>query len=872
MKKQSTLTHRRPNWGSRISWLLVAVMFLGGSMVAQSGDGDDQGKVVGGYQMNQSVEIGGRIVDAEGSQAVYNTFVDLHSGPRLLDYSAQFHSIDHNGAFFDDLTFSNSGYGGDPETLTRLRASKNRWYDFSMQLRRNVNFYDYNAFANPYNYGPTVASPTKPTAVNFNDSLHLFNTRRKMGDFNLTVLPQSKVRFRFGYTRVLNDGPSFSSFHEGTDVQLLQDYAVQQDTWQFGADWKLAPRTQLTYDHILVSGDVRTSYRDANVGNAFITLGGANFMVDPGAIWNTYYGQPCTNPSIVGGSLTPTTCGVYASYQRTQPVHTNLQTDKLSLNSNYFKKLDVTGSFSYTYGGAYIRNYLETAQAYVTRTNEVGFQFTGPTNANRNASAADFGLTYHISDAWSISNQLRWVNYRQPGVWNSVEYACFPNVTTGVTVFTTPGVPVGGGTSCAGIPASGTPQHTSSSGADYDAVFYNRSFNMATVYNTTSLAWDPNRHFAAHLGYRIGDVQVRADDFDSETAIYLATNFGVGNTRRAPGTYVTAVPDADDALVTNDHQTEHAFLVGLQVRPFDAWRINADYEYVYDDIPLTPIAPQHASRLKVRSNLRLNRWLTVAGTANLVDNRNSVVAATPDDSNAFPVGYNNPRHTDSSNVYALTASFDPVKYFGLDLGYTFNNFESQTGSCIMVSSGGGNVQSLTPEGGAIQRCPNVGDPFVPGIAGAAIPSVLNYKQDVNTAYAALRIHPVNRITVTFGLDASTDSGRNDWLRADTLAKLRFPVDAVGNVVYGGNALAGPIVGYANAPNPWQPLGTLYMKWLKPNAEVQYEIRKNLTFKGGFNYWDYREKGPNGPLPGLLYSIAPRNFTAKAGTLALRYTF
>jgi hypothetical protein len=98
------------------------------------------------------------------------------------------------------------------------------------------------------------------------------------------------------------------------------------------------------------------------------------------------------------------------------------------------------------------------------------------------------------------------------------------------------------------------------------------------------------------------------------------------------------------------------------------------------------------------------------------------------------------------------------------------------------------------------------------------------------------------------------------------------VDGVGNVVYGGNALAGPIVGYADGPNPWQPLGTLFTKWLRPNAGVEIELHKNLAFKGQYNYWDYFEKGPTGPITGLGYTIVPRDFTANAGTLSLRYSF
>jgi hypothetical protein len=870
MKNISTLTHRLPFSGNRTSWiLLLAVALVASVGFAQTEPDQVDGKVFGGYQVNQSVEFGGRIVSSNGSAEVYETLVDLHSGPRLLDYSLFMNSINHTGGLMDNLSFTNSGYGGDPERMSRLRISKNRWYDFSGLYRRNVNFYDYNAFANPYNFGPTVAVPGRATVVNFNDSLHMFNTRRNMGDFNLTIAPQSALRFRLGYSRVLNEGPSFSSFHEGTDVQLFQNFADRQDQYTIGADWRFAPRTNLSFDETMVYGNVNTTYNDTNVGNA--TINGR--PVDIGAIWNPYYGQPCANPAVSAtGALTPVTCGVYGFYHRSGPVKTVMPTSSISFTSNYFKKLDFNGSFGYTSGESYIHNYLEQANAWVTRTNELGFQFSGPTNAKRIAANADFGFTFHLNDQWSVSNQTRWLNYRQPSVWDSTELACFPNTTVGVNVFTPVGVPVGGGTSCAGIPASGTPQHLSGSGPDFDAILYHRSFNQQTAFNTTLLQWDPSKRFAVHAGYRYGRINVTALNFDSGTAIFLPVNAGAGNTRLAPGTYITALPDADDALEADDTLRENAFLFGLQVRPVDAWRINFDYDYTHDDNPLTPIWPQRAHKVKIHSTYKLNRWLNVGGAINLLNNGNDVVAQNPDESNAFPSGYNNPTHRDHSRAYNLNFTVEPNKYVMLDTGFTWNSVASTSGSCLMVSSGGGNLQSLTPQGGPIQRCPNVGDPFVPGLLGAAIPAVLSYDQKVYTIYTNLLLHPVKRVTVTLGLDSTADSGANDWQRADTLAPLRFPVDAVGNVVYGGNALAGPVVGYANAPNPWQPLGTLYMKWLRPNAGVELELHKNLTFKGGFNYWDYREKGPAGPITGLSYTIAPRNFTAKAGTLSLRYSF
>jgi hypothetical protein len=872
MKNKRTIAHRLPSLGNRVSWLLLlAVALVSSVALAQSEPDQPEGKVVGGYQTNQTIEFGGRIADSNGSEAMYEDLVDLHSGARLFDYTLNMRSINRNGMLFDDLFFTNTGYGGDPERYSRLRISKNRWYDFSAQYRRNVNFYDYNALANPFNHGSTVANPTGPTVVNFNDSIHMMNTRRNMGDFNLTLFPQSALRFRLGYSRVLNEGPSFSSFHEGTDVQLFQNFADRQDQYTVGADWRVAPRTNISFDETMVFGNVNTTYTDTNVGNASILVGGVLRPVDVGAIWNPYYGQPCANPVVAGGVLTPTTCGIYGGYQRSGPVRTVMPTSALSFVSNYFKRVDFNGSFGYTSGESDIRNYFEQAQAYVTRTNEIGFQFTGPTHARRIAANADFGFTVHLNDAWSVVNLTRWVNYRQPAQWNSTEQACFPNVTAGVNVFTTPGVPVGGGT-CAGVASAGTPQHTSSSGPDYDAIFYQRAFNQQTAFNTTWLQWDLGKRLVLRGGYRYGHIDVTATDFDSETAIFLPVNFGVGNTRPVPGTYVTPLPDADDALVADDSIRENAFVFGAQVRPFDAWRINFDYDLARDNGVLTPIWPQRSQKLKLRSTYKFNRWMSLGGAVNLLSNSNTQVAQNPDGSNAFPAGYRNPSHKDKSNSYNLNATIEPNKYFTLDLGFTWNGVYSTSGTCLMVSSGGGNLQSLTPQGGPIQRCPAVGEPFVPGVLGAAIPTILDYQQKAYTTYGNIRVHPVQRVTLTVGLDATSDSGNNGWLRADSLAPLRFPVDAVGNVVYGGNALAGPIVGYADAPNPWQPLGTLYTKWLRPNAEIEVELHKNLSFRGGYNYWDYREKGPTGPITGLLYTIEPRNFTANTGTLSLRYSF
>jgi len=59
-----------------------------------------------------------------------------------------------------------------------------------------------------------------------------------MYDFGLTILPDSKVSFRLGYSRNRSEGPAFSSFHEGTDVLLNQDWNVTQNLYRIGVTSK----------------------------------------------------------------------------------------------------------------------------------------------------------------------------------------------------------------------------------------------------------------------------------------------------------------------------------------------------------------------------------------------------------------------------------------------------------------------------------------------------------------------------------------------------------------------------------------------------------------------------------------------------------
>src|SRR5262249_50592329 len=148
-------------------------------------------------------------------------------------------SLNHHGTWLDRFYFNKHGYGGDPNQVSWLRMSKNTWYDFNASLRKDQNDWDYSLLANPLNPA-TPPIPNAPPAWNpivnapFNEGNtpiigtppHLFSTRRKMGDYNLLVLPQGKVRFRAGYTNNNIYGPGFSTMHQGTEQYLFESYST----------------------------------------------------------------------------------------------------------------------------------------------------------------------------------------------------------------------------------------------------------------------------------------------------------------------------------------------------------------------------------------------------------------------------------------------------------------------------------------------------------------------------------------------------------------------------------------------------------------------------------------------------------------------
>src|SRR5271170_5452793 len=250
-------------------FLLVAMLSSASLCRAQNNAGETKGIDSGDYNIQQAIEAGYRSTWINGNTNTYDTFVNLGSGLRLFDYTLDMRSLDHKGFLFDNLSFSNFGYGGDPNDVTRLRIGKNKLYDFRVLFRRDQNICYDNLLANPLNPAavsppgslttgcyvgpPTGAFPQGAPAycsspsVAINNSPHALDLVRRMQDYDLTLLPNSAVQVRLGYSRNRDEGPGFFTTDGGTISDFNENYSYTTNAYRAGVDFKILPRTTISY-------------------------------------------------------------------------------------------------------------------------------------------------------------------------------------------------------------------------------------------------------------------------------------------------------------------------------------------------------------------------------------------------------------------------------------------------------------------------------------------------------------------------------------------------------------------------------------------------------------------------------------------------
>lgn len=714
-------TATSPRWHAAIRAALaitLPLLLLAAALAQAPSDPPPEGIENGNYHYEGSVEFGYRFVDTTGSNAVYDTLVNQQQGPRLLDQTLNMRSLNHSGVLFDNLYLSSFGWGGEPENATRLRVSKNKWYNFNLVFRRDQNVWDYNLQANPLN--------PPNTFIQVNNSPHEFLNTRRMYDYNLTLLPQSAVRFRLGYTRNNMEGPSFSSIHEGTDTLLFQDWSTVLDGYQAGVDIKLIPRTNISYDQFLQYYKGNTNWSDRNL--TFQLSNGS--PVDAGLVYNPTANQPCGAPVFDTSTTPPTlkdTCNGYQAYSRTAPVRTSYPTEQLSLQSSYFRHVDLSARASYSSADTKVDNLSESFLGLLSRTAQRAFDVGGQSRNKRVVANADFGITVRITEKFRIIDSFRFSNFRIPGIWDQSQLSFFGGSTASmlspIVVFD----PV----ACATDPAA-CPQHSNSSPADASSTLFTRFLQQDAKYNTVEVEYDFSRKFGGHIGYRYGSRVINH-------SILAVTSelFDPGNPNRGDCTGLPLNPDGScsfsgqiDMDSSQIKVAENSALLGLWARPTDALHLNFDMELFSADNAPTRITPRNLQRYKVRARFKPKNWISASGSVNILESRNNVTDIL---------------HREHDRNYGFTLMLTPNPKFSWEFGYNYDDVFSTTNICFVLGG-------TAPPGST--ACGD-GAPFLSGVS--------LYTNNINFGYTNFIFRPIPRVTVNVGYNLTSTSGSTSIL-------------------------------------------------------------------------------------------------------------
>jgi hypothetical protein len=874
------------------SAIFFAALFLSPAARAQDDPEQSKGINSGDYNIHQTIEFGYRSSNINGNLNTYNTFENLGSGLRLFDFDVQMHALDHKGLLFDNLTFSNFGYGGDPNNVSRMHVEKNKWYDFRLLFRRDKNFWDYNLFANPLNPAalnpagsvttgcyvgpPTAAFPQgapaycSNPAVAQNNSLNSLYLTRRMQDYDLTLLPTSKVRFRLGYSRNRNEGPGSYTTDGGTISAFDEAYSYTTNSYRAGIDFRVLPRTTLSFDEFLSyykQDNTVTDNPAVNPGNFQYVLANptangtpAGTPVDLGNIWSTQTTAevlPCSTPIVTGTTNTAyPTCNGFLSYSQVGNPRNFMPTERFRFQSNYFKNLEMSGSVGYSSSNNMIPDFLETVNGYTLRTGERGSTTSGPANAKRVSVNADWSGVYSITDKLRILDAFRYDNWRIPGMWaldeTNIYGTSFPGLSgmqQSQAVFNTTNCPVDSN-------AVTCPFHTATSAADVINGFATTFLGQNLKSNTLELEYDFNRHWSASIGYLYTNRTIAEySDTNDSQLIYYPGGSTTGATPAAPandflaarGSCTPVVPPPPavpflppgctlngDGSVTFLAPTpaspvrslttinENSLLLGVVARPIDALRITGDLEFGYNDAAYTRIDPRQVQSYKVHGNYKPKPWATVDGAVEIHENRDNVATV------------NNLEH-DRSYSFATILTASPK--LSVDFGYNYWNVYTQALICFAYS-----ITSANPA----PPPTNVTDSaFPPGVpTGPACPataggaSVLgassSYASTDYFAHGAVIWRPMKRVTAMLG--------------------------------YGGSFVRGNTIFL----NPLTPSGTLDFNYQRPYASIAIDIFRGFTYKMSWNYYGYTQVGNIYPFG--LAGIQSPDFNGNNATFSFRYSF
>ncbi len=792
-----------------------------------------------GFNVQNTIVLGGRATSTSGNLENYDTMVNLHSGVRLLNFNLGLRSLSGTKSWFDELQLSGFGFGGDPNDVARLRISKSKAYDFSALFRRDNYFFGYNFLANPLN--PNNSTPTVPITT----AIHGINYVRDMGDYNLTLLPQSSFRIRLGYSHLRETGPSLTTVgaamsngvaEVGTDAKLNQEFSTSTDMYRAGFDIYPAARTRFSFMELVQHTKGDTSLEDLN--QLFVLPNGT--PVDLGEVWNTKGGSPCASPFLTPPTnpqtANPACSGLIAYTGDTMPRIT-MPTEQVALESNYFRKLSLDGTFSYTSGVLRDANEYDRWAGYSTRILSAADNETATGRSKRVLVNGDLAAVYDATSKLHITESTTYNSFRIPSqlgflVLNTY-YQAPPSLIGTPAVFNATNCP-------APYTAASCPQHNSSSAPD--AALGNALMYLGQNYLTETVraGYDFSPRFGAQLGYRYSYRTIydyNALDYTSET-FYPGGSTGASEAARGDcalpkgGAFPASLPagctlQADGSVVftgfTPGSDTQHNQGVAIHGNSalFNTWalpannlRLSFSLELFSADHSFTRITPRQYQHYIVQVNYKPLTWAQLASWINLYNGRDNVAEV------------NNKEHDRS---YGVTATINPRDSLFFDLGYNYDNIYTQAIECYSLGFG--------PLPANATACPEAGSPVPIG-------ALSTYSDKQHSVNADLLWKPVAPLSLRVGMAGSYVKG--------------LPIFFNLNGIATGN--------FINSRTPWGPLSFNYQE---PYAGFTYSFTKNVAYTMNWQLYDYRTHGNQ--TPAGLAPLGTQNFKVNTTTFGIQFS-
>ncbi len=620
-------------------------------------------KTVGNYTMHSNFEVGGVISTWDGSDAMWATMVNEGTGTRILNQSLEMRTINPSKTpFFDTLSTSSYGYGGEPNNMSYLRFSKGKLYDFSGSFRRDRNYYDYNLMPNSF---LTTATPATPALVPQPSSLHIFNTVRRNTDLLVTLFPVSRFSFRAGYNLNVHEGPTYSTVHYAGDVQVLEMFQNTGQTYIGGVDVKLAKRTTLSYDQFygFYKGDsgFQLAPTPFILSNGTPVSLGVDVLTGPTVTCGTGANK---TQNVINGVVNPYCSGTIVS-SSTSPIRTSFPTEQLRFSSHYWDRVSFNGRFLYS-GGTYdVNNFNQTFNGLNTRTLvrqeiQTGGMANGRLATNKRAnSVGDFGGVADLNKHFSISDSFVYRDLRTSGFSIMNTQAWLGTAKTSMLT------PVSSLTPC--TPGVGTcPASPATNGLFLD---------HKNIGNTILGVVTVNHAFKFSGGWR-----------------FNSRNIVDGN--------------LDEGVADNLTWHQNGLLVGAVIQPSRAVRINANYDSMNSksanaDTPsdtYTREAPDKINHIRVRAGVTPAKWINFAATANYFQAKN-----------------NDPlvNHQEHNRDFSFAAQIIPTEKLSFDFNFARDDVFSQTDICYAFIP---NVNAPLPAGATnagtctVTNSPDTGDP------------------------------------------------------------------------------------------------------------------------------------------------------------------